>query len=91
MNAPFDFGFTAIDEDELDKVQEIQSQVDEKVDIEVKKTEALYDAILPLLENLKKDPEKEYIYWPDRVKKVNAFKEYLDSILYNTTENGEQK
>jgi hypothetical protein len=40
----------------------------------------LYNAITPLLNNLKKNPEKEYILWPDRLKKVEEFETYLQKI-----------
>ena len=44
------------------------------------KLNTLYNAIQPLLRNLTENPEKEYVYWPDRVEKVRAFKEHLDKI-----------
>ena len=82
----FDFGFTAVDEDELEAVQKVNKKV------EVSQTEAsstqerldrLYNAITPLLNNLKKNPEKEYILWPDRLKKVEAFESHLQKIYSN--------
>jgi len=33
-----------------------------------------------LLNNLKKNPEKEYILWPDRLAKVEAFETHLQKI-----------
>ena len=50
-------------------VKELQSKIDD-----------LYNAITPLLNNLKKNPEKEYILWPDRLNKVEQFEDYLTSI-----------
>ena len=79
----FDFGFTAVDEDELEAVQKINKKA------EASKTEAssaqtkldkLYNAITPLLNNLKKNPEKEYILWPNRLSKVEAFEDHLQKI-----------
>ena len=32
------------------------------------------------LNNLKANPEKEYILWPDRLKKVEAFETHLQRI-----------
>ena len=49
--------------------KELQSKIDD-----------LYNAITPLLNNLKKNPEKEYILWPDRLNKVEQFEDYLTSI-----------
>ena len=79
----FDFGFTAVDEDELEAVQKVNKKV------EVSQTEAsstqerldrLYNAITPLLNNLKKNPEKEYILWPNRLEKVEQFEDYIQKI-----------
>lgn len=72
----FDFGFTAVDEQELETVQRVAttaSTTQEKLD-------NLYNAIVPLLNNLKKNPEKEYILWPDRLTKVEAFEDHLQKI-----------
>lgn len=79
----FDFGFTAVDETELQAVQDAQKAVG---DVEVtakttqEKIDKLYNAIVPLLNNLKANPEKEYILWPDRLKKVEEFETYLQGI-----------
>jgi uncharacterized protein Yka (UPF0111/DUF47 family) len=80
----WDFGFTAVDESELEIVKKVQeeaslstSTVEELQD----KVDKLYNAILPLLANLKKDPEKDYILWKNRVEKVNEFEEYLNKIV----------
>ena len=86
MNKDFDFGFTAVDEDELEAVQQTQASA-ENVKARASKLEGkvdkLYNAITPLLANLKKNPEKEYILWPDRLKKVEAFETHLQKIYMN--------
>jgi hypothetical protein len=41
----------------------------------------LYNAILPLLSNLKKNPEKDYIHWPNRTDKVEAFEDMISKII----------
>ena len=60
----FDFGFTAVDESELEAVQEVSKKAS-STEAEVKaledKLNKLYNSILPLLSNLKKNPDKEYI------------------------------
>ena len=80
----FDFGFTAVDEDELEAVQKLSSKA-EKVDSSKGELEdklnKLYNSILPLLGNLKKNPEKEYIYWPNRVEKVEQFEDLIAEIV----------
>lgn len=81
----FDFGFTAVDEAELEAVQKAAKQTEtvasEATDVK-DRLDKLYNAITPLLNNLKRNPEKEYILWPDRLKKVEAFETVLQKI-YN--------
>lgn len=79
-NDIFDFGFTAVDENELEVTKQVDvayKQVQEQED----KLNRLYNAILPLLANLKKNPEKEYIKWPNRVKKVEEFEALIAKII----------
>ena len=80
----FDFGFTAVDEDELEVVQK-QSQKLESTSGKAEELEdklnKLYNSILPLLSNLKANPEKDYIYWPKRTEKVEAFEDLIAEII----------
>ena len=39
------------------------------------------NSILPLLSNLKANPEKDYIYWPKRTEKVEAFEDLIAEIV----------
>jgi hypothetical protein len=83
MSDLFDFGFTAVDEDELQAVQELQAttqSVSASAQSTQEKLDALYNAIIPLLNNLKANPEKEYILWPNRLAKVEAFETKLTGI-----------
>lgn len=81
MTEFFDFGFTAVTEDELEVSQQAKTAtVAAKTNQD--QLDALYNAIVPLLNNLKANPEKEYILWPDRLKKVEAFEDHLQKI-YN--------
>ena len=79
----FDFGFTAVDEEDLQVVQDAQKAVGD-TEVEAKTTQEkldkLYNAITPLLNNLKKNPEKDYILWPNRIDKVEQFEEVLYKI-----------
>lgn len=75
----FDFGFTAVTEEELDVVTELQGQADTALKYQTR-LETLYNAIQPLLNNLKANPEKDYIYWPNRMDKVEEFSDLLDKI-----------
>lgn len=78
-----DFGFTTVDETELatfkKAITEIESKGEDIENLEDKLNE-LYKAIQPLLNNLKANPTKEYILWPDRLKKVKQFEDYLKKI-----------
>ena len=79
----FDFGFTAVDESELKAVQEAARQnesIATTVTVTQEKLDKLYNAIVPLLNNLKKNPEKEYILWPNRIEKVEQFENHLLNI-----------
>ena len=79
----FDFGFTLVDELELEAVTEAQQAVNEVAQTSAElqaKIDKLYNAIQPLLNNLKKNPEKEYIHWPNRIQKVEEFENYLLKI-----------
>jgi hypothetical protein len=79
----FDFGFTAVDEDELEAVQQAQSVVQEAsstANSTQERLDALYNAVIPLLNNLKKNPEKEYILWPNRTEKIEQFESKLLDI-----------
>lgn len=83
MSDMFDFGFTAVDEEELEAVQKQTAQV-EYASTKIADTEErlnnLYNAIVPLLNNLKKNPEKDYILWPNRLAKVEEFEDYIQKI-----------
>ena len=72
----FDFGFTAVDEEELESYQKVSSVASSTQD----KVDKLYNAIIPLLNNLKANPEKDYILWPSRLQKVEEFEDHLRKI-----------
>jgi len=80
----FDFGFTAVDEAELDAVQQSAESINtvqaEKLNAE-ERLNKLYNAIQPLLSNLKKNPEKEYILWPNRTEKIEQFEDLITEII----------
>ena len=76
-----DFGFSLVSEKELKaheellkkKVEEQSKAVDVTTQQLTDKLHGLRDMILPLLNNLSKDPDKTYILWPDRTDKIKAF------------------
>jgi hypothetical protein len=114
-----DFGFSAIDESEVNRsvdpntleetiivretvtqssesLQRVEDKLDQmlalyndgklgleaerdKMEAEVKENlKTLEQLIMPLLVNLMKNPEKEYIYWPNRTAKIQ---EQIDKVL----------
>jgi len=79
----FDFGFTIVDEDELEAVQQAQIRITQESDTASSvqdRLDGLYNAIMPLLNNLKANPEREYILWPNRTAKIEAFEAKLLDI-----------
>lgn len=91
INEDFDFGFSAVDEKELDSIKELeakaqnlaqQAMANEQLGAAVnEKLKKMYNMIVPLLDNLAKDPDKSYIYWPDRQKKISQFKQKLKDVV----------
>ena len=84
-----DFGFSAVSEEEL---KALEKQLQQEVVVKSKALEAaeatyqgklnqLYKAIMPLLVNLAKDSEKEYIFWPGRSEKMKAFIIKVEKIV----------
>ena len=84
LNEDDDFGFSAVSEEELKKYEnELKAAVDETTTNAVEledRLSKLYAAIIPLLNNLEKNPEKEYILWPGRDKKIKLFRTKLKNI-----------
>ena len=72
-----DFGFTAMDADELASVD---TKIVAKTTSAVEVIKNLDNFIRPLLENLAKDSDKEYIYWPNRVSIIQKKLEELNEI-----------
>lgn len=87
-----DFGFSLLDEEELKKAEALLalqlSQKDMTVDELVQTCAELENKIItarrmiePLLNNLARDPEKKYLFWPNRAEKISSFKKKLDDFL----------
>jgi hypothetical protein len=73
----WDFGFTAVDEETVatPMVVDVKSTVDEETRLTLHKLEQL---IMPLLVNLMKNPDKDYIHWPNRTPMIEK---QIDKIL----------
>jgi hypothetical protein len=63
-----DFGFTFSDSEEI-KAQSVD------------KVQGLRKMIMPLLNNLMKNPEKDTIVWPNRDKTIKAFIKKMDDYI----------
>ena len=74
MKDEHDFGFTFVDEEQFTKIEKVEDR---------EKLMKLRAMILPLLFNLKKNPEKDMIQWPgkDRIKSVDAFIKKMDDLV----------
>ena len=81
LNEDDDFGFSAVSEDELKQAEQqmIAENSSAVKDLQTR-LDKMYKAILPLLANLEKNPEKEYILWPGRDKKIKEFRTKLKNI-----------
>jgi len=83
LNDDFDFGFSLVDENELDVVQQAQQTItttSKAASASQEKMDKLFNMVMPLLNNLSKNPEKEYIYWPNRIDKIEAFRDKLREV-----------
>ena len=66
-----DFGFTFSNGEEIILAKdELTSQLQQ-----------LYNAIIPLLKNLKANPNQDTIVWPNRQEKIDSFKTKIDKIV----------
>ena len=91
LNEDDDFGFSLVSETELKAHEELlkqkieeQSKVVQKTTAEMQdKLQGLRDMVMPLLNNLAKDPEKTYILWPDRAVKIKAFIKKVNDYVDN--------
>ena len=68
LNEEDDFGFTFLDS------EEIKAQGEDKV-------QGLRKMIMPLLNNLMKNPEKDTIVWPNRDKTIKTFIKKMDDYI----------
>ena len=74
MTKENDFGFTFADEGTFTKVEKV---------VDHERLFKLREMIMPLLLNLKKNPEKDIIQWPgaERVRSVDSFIKKMDKLL----------
>ena len=64
MNDDFDFGFTAVREEEYNSI--LNKSVDQTADTYRSRLTELEKIIIPFLQKLMETGDKEYIHWPNR-------------------------
>jgi hypothetical protein len=64
MNDDFDFGFTAVSEEEYNSI--LNKSVDQTADTYRSRLTELEKIIIPFLQKLMETGDKEYIHWPNR-------------------------
>tara|TARA_R110000851_G_scaffold141324_2_gene279155 strand:- start:5029 stop:5280 length:252 start_codon:yes stop_codon:yes gene_type:complete len=74
----YDFGFSLMTETEIKQEELKLKKIVEK---ESYKLDKVREMITPFLTNLMKDPEKEYIYWPERKEKVELFLKQINDFI----------
>lgn len=80
LDDDFDFGFTSVSDEVFNASEEQLEQTAKTAGLA--KAEKVYNAILPLLNNLAKDADKNaYIHWPDRAAKIEQFRKRLLAIV----------
>jgi len=70
MDFDDDFGFTAVDEYNLESNNDYRERLYE-----------MYGLIEPLIKNLLKDTDKDIIKWPNRKEKLEYFLAQLQELL----------
>lgn len=85
LNEDDDFGFSLVSEDELkeyeNKLLKEVEQKDGQVQHYNDKLEGIRKLVMPLLNNLMANPDKHYIYWPNRTEKIQQFIKKLDAYI----------
>lgn len=79
----FDFGFSFADEEvhEVENLEAVIREDQEKIEDLENRLKLLYSSIVPFLDNLCKNPEKSTIHWPNRVEKIQEYKDKLKLIV----------
>lgn len=82
MKEEFDFGFTTMSEDELKQYEkELEQKIVDTEKTAREKLTGLAELYKPLISNLKRDPDKHYIYWPNRISKIESFEKVVNKYI----------
>jgi hypothetical protein len=85
----FDFGFSAVDEKDIKNNLDLDSEVEmweTRARQEREAKRVLFSMIMPLLKNLRKNPDSEYIHWKNRDSKIQEFGNKLSEIALDNEE-----
>jgi len=75
LDEEFDFGFTTVSDDIFQQAEAATVEGQQKAEL-------MYKLVLPLLNNLAKDADKNaYIHWPNRAAKIEEFKKKLQAVI----------
>jgi ElaB/YqjD/DUF883 family membrane-anchored ribosome-binding protein len=80
----FDFGFSFADEEVHEVKEKLETVIKsdkEKIEDLENRLSMVYRSIVPFLDNLCKNPEKTTIHWPNRVERIQTYKQKLKSIV----------
>lgn len=82
VDSEFNFGFEIVSEDDITRPISHAAQ-DAQIEY-MEQAVKMRAMILPLLHNLAKKPESEYIKWPNRSKTINDFIKKLFEVTGDT-------
>jgi DNA repair exonuclease SbcCD ATPase subunit len=80
----FDFGFSFAEEEVHEVKEKLETVIKsdkEKIEDLENRLSMVYRSIVPFLDNLCKNPEKSTIHWPNRIERIQTYKEKLKTIV----------
>ena len=78
----FDFGFTLVDENDLENVKAVTQDAEERIEFHQDQVTKMYDLIQPLLANLEKNPELDYIVLMGKLEKYTLWVRHHEKISF---------
>ena len=82
VSSDYDFGFSLVSEEELKEHEgQLKQEAEESHRQHGDKLQEIRALIMPLLNNLMANPDRHYIYWPNRTEKIEDFIRVLDECI----------
>lgn len=85
-----DFGFSFVNESDLESVEKVTGDINKKqselveLESELEKAREMHhhfkSSVFGFLNNLKQDPDKDTIKWPNRAEAVSAYIKFLEDL-----------